>query len=153
MKLLCVISGSDTVFVVKINKTQYVDELRQAITTERSQLLDGVDAASLTLYKINVVVSNTDNHDEIVQKISRGVYEFEEIEKLNAGDMVSRYFVRGLSGVMQVLAERPPGEPIDSTARDDACPWPMFVRALLVTWAPSPCSSLLTSFPLLYPGL
>jgi Crinkler effector protein N-terminal domain len=113
--LLCIVIGGTTPFAVKIDETQLVDELKKAIKKEAEHTCRAFDAYELTLYKINIDISNDNTCDKIIHDISRGDYKFSEKRKLNPTFKVSEY--SGETGfpekTIHIFVEFPSGEPID----------------------------------------
>lgn len=66
--LICIVANEGTTFSVTVNGAQLVDELKKAIKGERADL--DVPAVHLTLYKVNVDISNEDQFDEVVRGIA-----------------------------------------------------------------------------------
>jgi len=57
-KIFCILRGGRPAFSVKIDKTETVDDLKEAIKTKVTQALDGVEANALTLYQVNIDASD-----------------------------------------------------------------------------------------------
>jgi Crinkler effector protein N-terminal domain len=113
--LFCIVSDGTTPFPVAIDETQSVGELKKAIKKETKPGLDAFAPHELTLYKINVDISNDDTWDKTIHDISRGDYKFSEKKKLNPTFKVSEY--PGGTGfpekTIHILVDFPSGEPID----------------------------------------
>jgi Crinkler effector protein N-terminal domain len=111
-KLLCIVIGEKAPFSIKIDDTELVDDLKDAIKKKKEHTLGAFDADALNLYKINVNISNDDTYDKMIHDISRSDYKK---WKLNPSFKVSEY--SGETGfpekTIHILVDFPSGEPID----------------------------------------
>ena len=114
-KLFCVMSGDSSPFSAEIDETHTVDDLKWKIKTKKAKL-DSVAADALTLYKINIDISDDDNYTRIMNLISKGDYDFANKQKLNPSRKISKLFGGDSDETIDVLVELPPGEPMDSRA-------------------------------------
>jgi hypothetical protein len=54
--LWCYVEGDNAVFRVIISSTKTIDDLKRLIKEKRSNLLQGIDASSLTLMKVRYIM-------------------------------------------------------------------------------------------------
>jgi hypothetical protein len=89
--LNCFILGCKTVFSVKIDETEVVDNLKQEISKGNPRTFATVDVSRFTLYKIKVDVSNFDMYDKILTQISQTTTTF--TPKVRLTSSISQYFL------------------------------------------------------------
>ena len=111
--LVCIIIGESTAFPVKIDETQTVGELKKFIKKETEPDLDGVAAHRLTLYKVNIDMSDKAKFTKEVQDISQDLSKTEK-ELFNPSEELSHVFKSPdpLKGNIHILIQLP-GESID----------------------------------------
>ena len=90
--LTCMILGEKTLFPVKINETQLVGELKDKIKEKGEIRFKDIDAFELDLYKLNVAKSDNDYH-QIREAITKGLFELNKTNELDAVDAISGYFI------------------------------------------------------------
>jgi len=114
--LTCFLIGSDGTFQVKIDRTELVGNLKDAIKEKKPVALKDVDADQLTLYKINVDVNATDKNTYIlaVQDISQDLSNSQKATELNPVDELSEVFETGPppKKKIHILVTCPAGESI-----------------------------------------
>jgi len=115
-------SGDSSPFSVEVDETHIVYDLKKRIKTEMAPTLDTVDADALTLYKINIDISDDEVYTTVMNEISRGIYGFDDKRKLIPSRKVSKLFEGDSGETIEVLVELPPGEPIDSRACGNVVP-------------------------------
>ena len=72
-----------------------------------------IDAASLTISKINVDISDDNQYERIIGEMSRGMIEFKPLKQvLNPSRLVSRIFQENSKETIEVLVELPEGKAI-----------------------------------------
>jgi hypothetical protein len=116
--------GDKSIFSVNIDSNKSVDQLKKEIKTSLDPKLKDVATNDLTLYKVNVDMSDYNQYDQIIKEMSRSDYRFPQKEKLVDIAEISRYFQKDSGSTVEVLVEIPPGELIKSMpcamARPDA---------------------------------
>ena len=123
--LCCAILGQNTAFLLEIDKTQMVDQLKKRIKAENAHALASYDADSLVLYKVNIKISSEEAFAQVMGKISQNTTYTEEIQVLstkpkhvltNPTFKLSRYFKKRdvTKETIHILVEPPPGESINS---------------------------------------
>jgi len=118
---LCAILGVSSEFEVEVDETRNILDLKQAIKAENKNTLANHDAIVLTLYKTSLDISNDDNYTKIMDEISKGGDNLNK-QKLIPSRKISTFFGGDSDGVIQVLVELPPGEPIDPRACGNVVP-------------------------------
>jgi len=111
--LNCLILGEINPFPVTINQTQLVGKLKDAIKEEQ-QL--SYPTRLLTLYKINVGVSDDNKYKSILHGVSQPGYVFNPKFELNPVHEISWYFGQSSDrpkGAIHILVETPQSESID----------------------------------------
>lgn len=78
--------------MVLIDETKTVGHLKDEIKKEMEPVFDGLDAHALTLYKINVDVSDESKYREIIDQISKSDYVFTPREFLNPAKRLNTFF-------------------------------------------------------------
>jgi len=68
--LFCAILGQETAFLVNIDETQTVDELKKHIKAEEPALASFA-TDTLTLYKVDIDISNDDTYEQVMRDISQ----------------------------------------------------------------------------------
>jgi len=113
--LYCLVLGEATPFPVKINKTQSVAELKKAIKKDKKKDFNDVDANNLTLYKIEVDISDDTKYEAITRDISRPDYVFKPKVLLNVVRQLARVFpaTGPPKDTIHILVERPQSKSID----------------------------------------
>ena len=116
MKLLCIIpSISDSnVFRVNIDidGDTMVADLKTKIKQEKPGALSGVDADSLTLYKIHIDLSDPKEYKKIMHDVFQPHYVFKPKDELLPISYLSGEFEEGKEKVIQILVEPPPSKSI-----------------------------------------
>ena len=113
--LNCMILGEKTLFPVKINETQLVDELKDKIKEKNGNRFKGLNARDLTLYKLNVAKSDKD-YRKIREAIAQGLFELKETDQLEPTDVISRCFIdpdRPKDQAIHIVVVEPKGKSID----------------------------------------
>ena len=113
--LTCMILGEKTLFPVKINETQLVDELKDKIKEKNGNRFKGLNARDLTLYKLNVAKSDKD-YRKIREAIAQGLFELKETGDLEPTDVISGCFIdpdRPKDQAIHIVVVEPKGKSID----------------------------------------
>ena len=103
-------SGDSECFSVEIDETHRVEDLKEKIKTKREITFN---AAALTIYKIEIEISDDDEYTRITNLISQGDYDFPNKQRLSPSRKISMAFGGDLDETIEVLVELPPGEQID----------------------------------------
>ena len=109
----CIVIGEDTVFLVEIDDTKSVDKLKDDIIKKRPNIIDRTihDATHLTLYKVEIKLSNDDAYIEEVKKQSKLI---SNVNKLRTWDKLSKVFASPAPDASTPGASAP-----DASAPDD----------------------------------
>ena len=89
--LFCAIISEDTLLPIKFNGTQTVAELKDVIKAKAAQTLASVDAHTLTLYKVNIDISNKETSSGVKKQISQSSIEVDR-QELDPEDDLSEYW-------------------------------------------------------------
>ena len=109
----CAIIGHKALFSVKINKTQTVDELKDAIKAKKQDALASFDASSLMLYKVDIDISKKETLAEVMLQISQSLIKVNE--ELNPFFTIREYYKAApRRKSIHILIQLPRGELIDS---------------------------------------
>jgi hypothetical protein len=90
--LVCFRPGDKHIFSIDIDENKSVDQLKQMITRNKERKLDDFPPEDLTLYKIEVDISNYNQYGQIVADMSRSDYVFPQKEELIPIAEISYYF-------------------------------------------------------------
>ena len=120
--LTCFLIGSDGTFQVKIDRTELVGNLKDAIKEKKPVALKDVDADQLTLYKGNIKNSIATNKPKRMKELERLSQNLSECTFLNDEEVELSEIFGNNEGQQQrlkpyVLVELPQGEPRKPVAR------------------------------------
>jgi Crinkler effector protein N-terminal domain len=106
--LLCIIIGETTLFSVKINETQLVDELKDAIKKKAEPKLDAFAAHELTLYQVEIDASN----EACIEEVKSKCKNLSQLSMLNPVFELGDCFDSSgpLRRAIHILVEPPRGE-------------------------------------------
>src|SRR6267154_1523995 len=108
--IFCFLLGTKNIFSVDYNEKTTVDHLKEAIRQKNLDILANIWARDLTLYKINVDISDDNEYPGIIDEISRGTFAFNPPKQpLNPSRLVSRIFQKDSKETIDVLVELPEG--------------------------------------------
>jgi hypothetical protein len=116
-ELFCAIIGDKDGFPVKFDGTQTVGSLKDAIKAKAAQTLASVDAHALTLYKVNIDISNKKISARVKEQICQSSIDFDREQKLDPVDDLSDYWGESdlpKKKTIHILVELPAGESIGS---------------------------------------
>jgi len=114
--LNCLVLGAEDTFPVKIMEAQSVGELKDEIKKKKPNDFNGVDADRLTLYKINVDLSNPVEYENIMREVSQPSHVFNPKLRLLAAWRISTHFGESsdrLEGNIHILVELPRSKSMD----------------------------------------
>ena len=109
--LLCITQGGNTPFSITVNETQTVHYLKGEIKKKAPEF-NNFDDCMLTLYKINVDISDDDKYATIMHNISQPDYVFDPKLELIPIHKISKYFAQDSERNINILAEPPQSESI-----------------------------------------
>ena len=113
-KLFCIVLGEKSTFSVKVDETQTVDELKEAIKNKEPHKFKDVDSDELTLHQIKIVLPDDDDEsDNILGGVSQPGYVFDHKRKLFSTSKMSKYFRQHPEGDIHILVELPESKSID----------------------------------------
>ena len=83
--LMCLVRGesSDHAFTVRINKSEFVADLKKLIKAEKQQLFDGIDPDNLTLWRVFIPVENDAILQKLVLENANGVQKLHPTEEVS----------------------------------------------------------------------
>ena len=116
--LFCAIISENSLIPIKFNGTQTVGELKDVIKAKAAQTLALVDAHTLTLYKVNIDISNKETSPGVMKQISQSSIKVDR-QELDPVDNLSEYW--GESDLpkrktIHILVQMPRGESSDLRA-------------------------------------
>ena len=112
--LFCIVLGKKSTFSVKVDETQTVDELREAIKNKKPIDFKDVDADHLTLHKIKIVIpDDKDKYKAIKDEVTRPGYVFDPKIELYPMFKISEYFKQDPERGIHILVELPQSKSID----------------------------------------
>jgi len=88
--LFCIVPGDKTLFSVKVDETQTVDELKKAIKNENPHKFENVDAYELTLYRVEV--DQPHEKQKRNDELKRSFQNLDECTELDEEQQLSKYF-------------------------------------------------------------
>jgi len=88
----CIIVGETTPFLVEIDETESVDQLKKDIKQTAEPRFAAFAAVQLTLYKIDVDPTDENTYIPIVQDISQDLSNTDKATELDAVDELSEDF-------------------------------------------------------------
>ena len=114
-ELICAILGERNAITLKVDMTWTVGELQNAIKEETETTSA---AHKLTLYRVNIDISDTKLIPRVMEQICESSFEFQR-EKLSPGYCLSDYWgasdlLRGK--IIHIIVKMPRGESSDSRA-------------------------------------
>ena len=113
--LNCLVLGAEDTFPVKIKGAQSVGELKDEIKKKKEPRFNGLAADELTLYQINVDISDDNDIGDIMHEVSQPGYVFNPKRKLQAARKLARVF-RGTGppdDTVHILVVPPQSKSID----------------------------------------
>ena len=110
--VFCFLPGNSDVFQVDYNRRTTFGHLKEAIKQEKINTLGLIDAHLLKLYKINVDFDGIDHYRTIIDKMSKGCFQFDLKEELAPGSLLVSDNFQEQSNMIQILVEPPEGESI-----------------------------------------
>ena len=110
--LYCMVLGEETIFPVVFDISRTVGELKTEIKIARASDFQ-FSAHRLTLYQIEIDVSDKNKYMDIMHEVTQPSYQFNPKIALHPPYELSSYFKRGLKRVIQILVEPPPSKSID----------------------------------------
>ena len=114
--LFCIVLGETTAFPVDIDENMTVGHLKDAIKEKTKPGLDRFAAHALTLYKVNIDMSDKAKFTKEIQDISQDLSKTEK-ELFNPSEELSNVFgeTGPPKGKIHILVKSPEGELMDST--------------------------------------
>ena len=114
-EIFCIIPGHNPAFSVYIKKILTVDCLKKKIKKETTHAFATIDANQLTLYQINVDVSDEEKYIEEVKTLAQ---KLNTLKKLNTAKRLEDVFSPSgpRENKIHILVKLPEGETIDSRA-------------------------------------
>ena len=112
-KIFCIIPGHHAAFSVDIKKTRKVDCLKKKIKKENAHALATIDATGLTLYQINIDVSDEEKYVEEVKTLAQ---KLNTLKPLNIVKPLEEVFSPSgpRENRIHILVKLPEGEALDS---------------------------------------
>ena len=116
--LNCLVLGGVTPFEVEIDGSRTVHQLKREIKNRKENDLNGIDAVRLTLYKVDIDISDEDKLKSMKHDVSKPGYVFNPKIELGETFKVSRYFeqISEENPHLHILVELPRGKSIDPRA-------------------------------------
>ena len=109
--LWCLVLGEESIFSVKVDETQSMDELKKAIRNEKPRTLKDVSAHELTLYKL---ASDVDENQSEVEDIKHGLFDLKKKQPLHPMDELTSIFSDTANiELTHILVVRPQSKSID----------------------------------------
>jgi len=109
--LWCLVLGEESIFSVKVDETQSVDDLKDKIKNENPCTLKDVSASELTLYKL---ASDVDENQSEVEDIKHEQFDLKKKQPLHPMDELTGIFSDTVNiKLIHVLVVRPRSKSID----------------------------------------